>query len=80
MYFQFRDICIKAVTGTGDRHTRKSCLDTNSPQNIVFRSNHASNALALAGNLPRDREKLLFQLRKAMEGACLLRSQFMRGL
>ena len=52
----------------------------NPPQNIVFRSNHASNALALAGNLPRDREKLLLQLREAMKGARPLRPQFMRGL
>jgi radical SAM superfamily enzyme YgiQ (UPF0313 family) len=52
----------------------------NPPQNIVFRSNHASNALALAGNLPRDRAKLLFQLHEAMEGARPLRPQFMRGL
>lgn len=52
----------------------------NPPQPIVFRSNHASNALALAGNLPRDREKLLLQLRQAMEGARPLRPQFMRGL
>lgn len=50
------------------------------PQPIVFRSNHASNALALAGNLPRDREKLLQQLREAMDGDRPLRPQFMRGL
>jgi coproporphyrinogen III oxidase-like Fe-S oxidoreductase len=52
----------------------------NPPQPIVFRSNHASNALALAGNLPKDREKLLLQLREAMEGVRPLRPQFMRGL
>ena len=49
-------------------------------QPIVFRSNHASNALALAGNLPRDREKLLLQLSEAMAGNRPLRPQFMRGL
>lgn len=52
----------------------------NPPQPVVFRSNHASNALALAGNLPRDREKLLLQLSEAMEGNRPLRPQFMRGL
>ena len=52
----------------------------NPPQPIVFRSNHASNALALAGNLPKDREKLLLNLREAMQGARPLRPQFMRGL
>ncbi len=50
------------------------------PQPIIFRSNHASNALALAGNLPRDKEKLLLQLREAMAGNRTLRPHFMRGL
>ena len=50
------------------------------PHPVVYRSNHASNALALAGNLPRDREYLLIQLSEAMEGVRPLRPQFMRGL
>lgn len=52
----------------------------NPPQPIVFRSNHASNALALAGNLPKDKEKLLLNLREAMQGVRPLRPQHMRGL
>ncbi|BCK88123.1 hypothetical protein MIZ01_1924 [Sideroxyarcus emersonii] len=52
----------------------------NPPQPVIFRSNHASNALALAGNLPRDKEKLLQQLREAMEGQRPLRPYYMRGL
>ena len=52
----------------------------NPPQPVIFRSNHASNALALAGNLPRDKEKLLLQLREAMEGLRPLRPFYMRGL
>jgi coproporphyrinogen III oxidase-like Fe-S oxidoreductase len=52
----------------------------NPPQPIVFRSNHASNALALAGNLPRDREKLLLQLGEAIEGTRPLRPKFIRSL
>lgn len=52
----------------------------NPPQPIIFRSNHTSNALALAGNLPKDREKLLINLREAMVGLRPLRPQFMRGL
>ncbi|MBU1777150.1 MAG: radical SAM protein, partial [Gammaproteobacteria bacterium] len=52
----------------------------NPPQPVIFRSNHASNALALAGNLPRDKDKLLQQLREAMEGNRPLRPLFMRGL
>ena len=50
------------------------------PQPVIFRSNHASNALALAGNLPRGKEKLLLQLREAMAGHRPLRPHFMRGL
>jgi coproporphyrinogen III oxidase-like Fe-S oxidoreductase len=52
----------------------------NPPQPLIFRSNHASNALALAGNLPKDKEKLLLQLREAMAGHRPLRPVFMRGL
>jgi coproporphyrinogen III oxidase-like Fe-S oxidoreductase len=52
----------------------------NPPQPVIFRSNHASNALALAGNLPRDKDKLLQQLREAMEGNRPLRPFYMRGL
>ena len=52
----------------------------NPPQTVIFRSNHASNALALAGNLPRDREKLLLQLGEAITGLRPLRPLFMRGL
>jgi len=52
----------------------------NPPQPIIFRSNHASNALALAGNLPKDKEKLLLQLSEAMAGHRPLRPHFMRGL
>ena len=52
----------------------------NPPQPVIFRSNHASNALALAGNLPKDRAKLLNQLQQAMQGTLPLRPQFTRGL
>jgi hypothetical protein len=52
----------------------------NPPSPIIFRSNHASNALALAGNLPKDREKLLSVLREAREGRRSLRPRFLRGL
>jgi len=52
----------------------------NPPQPVIFRSNHASNALALAGNLPRDKEKMLRQLREAVAGSRPLRPVYMRGL
>lgn len=52
----------------------------NPPQPVIFRSNHASNALALAGTLPKDKEKLLQQLHEAMAGHRPLRPVYMRGL
>jgi len=52
----------------------------NPPKPVIFRSNHASNALALAGNLPRDREKLLFQLERALAGEQPLRPRYLRGM
>jgi radical SAM superfamily enzyme YgiQ (UPF0313 family) len=45
----------------------------------VFRSNHASNYLALAGRLPRDRERLLAELDCASQGGPL-RPEYLRGL
>jgi len=50
------------------------------PRPVIFRSNHASNALALAGNLPKDKARLLAQLRAAQEGVVPLRPRFLRGL
>ncbi len=50
------------------------------PQTTIFRSNHASNALALAGNLPKDRQRLLHQLQQAIDGERVLRPSEERGL
>ncbi|MDO8606190.1 MAG: radical SAM protein [Phaeospirillum sp.] len=50
------------------------------PHPVIFRSNHASNTLALAGNLPRDRDKLLMQLDGAITGQVRLRPRWIRGL
>ena len=53
-------------------------LDPPSP--IIFRSNHASNALALAGNLPRDRDRLLADIRRVQSGELGIRPSYLRGL
>lgn len=52
----------------------------NPPKPVIFRSNHASNSFPLAGNLPRDRDRLLGELAAARSGAAALRPAFMRGL
>ena len=49
------------------------------PTPIIFRSNHASNALPLAGTLPRDRDRLLAEIDAAARGA-MLRPWWQRGL
>lgn len=53
-------------------------LDPLSP--IIFRSNHASNCLALAGNLPRDRARLLSEIEAVRLGLSSLRPDYLRGL
>lgn len=50
------------------------------PQPLLFRSNHASNALALEGTLPRDRDRLLAQIAQALAGQRPLRPLHLRGL
>jgi radical SAM superfamily enzyme YgiQ (UPF0313 family) len=55
-------------------------VDHARPTDAIFRTNHASNYLPLAGRLPRDREKLLAVLDKALDGGIGLRPEWMRGL
>ena len=50
------------------------------PAPVIFRSNHASNCLPLAGNLPADRDKLLAIVAQAQDQTSLLRPAFARGL
>lgn len=62
-------------------HEQRELLSLiNPPQKVIFRSNHASNALHLAGTLPKDSEKLIAQIDDALrvgEGAMVPR--WMRG-
>lgn len=46
---------------------------------VIFRSNHASNCLALAGTLPKDGERLLAQVHAAQADLTALRPQHYRG-
>ena len=53
---------------------------TNCTVDTVFRSNHASNWLALKGTLPHDKERMLKQIRHAKKNAGAFRPQWQRGL
>ena len=50
------------------------------PSPIIFRSNHASNALPLAGTLPRDKARLVSEIQAAREGAVSLRPVWARAI
>ena len=51
----------------------------NSKKRIIFRSNHASNTLALRGTLPRDKESLVNQIDLALASGSDLRPHWLRG-
>ena len=52
----------------------------NPPQKIIFRSNHASNALHLAGTLPKDAQRLISEIDTALRvGESAMVPSWMRG-
>jgi radical SAM superfamily enzyme YgiQ (UPF0313 family) len=50
------------------------------PRQALFRSNHASNYLPLAGTLPTDRARILSSIELALSGRLPLRPEWSRGL
>lgn len=55
-------------------------LENLHPNNaIIFRSNHASNSFALAGTLPKDKARLINELKHAIEDERLLTPTWLRG-
>ncbi len=61
-----------------EQHSLLTALNPSRP--VVFRSNHASNCLPLAGTLPQDSGELVAIVAAAREGLRGLRPEFLRGL
>ncbi len=61
---------------------QKSFLEHLNPKNrVIFRSNHASNALHLAGIIPEDKQRLICELSEALrEGESAFVPSMFRGL
>ena len=55
-------------------------VDNCNPTSAVFRSNHASNYLPIAGKLPQDKDALLELIESALDGDIPLRPEWRRGL
>ena len=65
---------------TGLLEELRTIVAESSPANAVFRTNHASNYLPLAGRLPEDRERIVAVLDEALAGGIPLRPESSRGL
>ena len=55
-------------------------LRDSKPTSAVFRTNHASNYLPLAGTIPQDSPKMVELIQHALDGHIPLRQEWMRGL
>lgn len=58
----------------------RTIVDEARPTDAVFRTNHASNYLAIAGRLPHDRAKSVGTIDAAIAGEVVLRPEWARGL
>lgn len=58
----------------------RTLVDGARPTDAVFRTNHASNYLPLAGRLPGDRERIVALIDRALSGVIALRPEWSRGL
>jgi len=58
----------------------RTIVELAEPTRTVFRTNHASSYLPIAGELPRDRDRILHAIDLALDGSIPLKPEFMRGL
>jgi len=74
---QDADFALQDDMGILDEQERLLTL-LNPPSPVIFRSNHASNCLPLAGNLPKDNAKLLEIISQAKHQSGIMRPAFER--
>jgi hypothetical protein len=55
-------------------------VDLARPTDALFRTNHASNYLPLAGRIPRDSQRIVSAIDAALAGKIALRPDWARGL
>lgn len=72
----FRLLTAEEVLG----ETALMLKNINLTKKCVFRSNHASNYVSLKGDLPQDKERMMNQLKKAMENTNLIKDERFRAL
>ena len=58
----------------------RTIVATSAPTAAIFRTNHASNHLPLEGRLPRDRDRIVATVDRALAGGVPLRPEWARGL
>jgi radical SAM superfamily enzyme YgiQ (UPF0313 family) len=58
----------------------RTIVDHSRPTDALFRTNHASNYVPVAGRLPHDRERILGAMDAALAGQIPLRPEYTRGL
>jgi hypothetical protein len=58
----------------------RTIVASSEPRAAIFRTNHASNYLPLAGRLPRDRGRIVDVVDRALAGDIPLRPEWTRGL
>ncbi|MGI9625952.1 MAG: radical SAM protein [Longimicrobiales bacterium] len=58
----------------------RTIVELAEPTHTVFRTNHASSYLPIAGELPKDRDRILEAIDLALDGAIPLKPEYLRGL
>lgn len=69
-----------APDAAGALRELRTLVEHAAPTDAIFRTNHASNRLPIAGRLPRDREPILAAIDGALAGDVPLRPEWLRGL